>query len=103
MKMICDAGADAVLILHSFSLFKVRDKQYNDGKLNKVVMRRFEKFCQWLNDNRENYPPRTFSDLGRLVKEEGYQPEAVPPCTINKPLRALTRKFVQGLNNFYWF
>jgi len=103
VKMICDAGGDAVLILHSFSLFKVRDSQYNDGKLNKVVARRFEKFCQWLNDNREKYPPRTFAELGRLVADENYQPKNVPPCTINKPLRALTRKFVQGLNNFYWF
>ena len=103
VKMICDAGGDAVLILHSFSLFKVRDSQYNGGKLNKVVMRRFEKFCQWLDDNRLNYPPRTFSDLGRLVRDQGYQPKSVAPCTINKPLRALTRKFVQGLNNYYWF
>ena len=103
VQMICDAGGDAVLILHSFSLFKVRDKQYRDGKLNKVVLRRFEKFCQWLDDNRQNYPPRTFSNMGHLVSEEGYQPKAVAPCIIRKPVRALTRKFVQGLNNFYWF
>ena len=103
VKMICDAGADAVIILHSFSLFKVRNKQYHGGKLNRVVTRRFEKFCQWLNDNSKIYPPRTFSDLGRLVREEGYLPKAVVPCIVNKPLRALTRKFIQGLNNFYWF
>ena len=103
VQMICDAGGDAVLILHSFSLFKVRDKQYSDGKLNRVVTRRFEKFCQWLDDNRQHYPSRTFSGLGFLVKEQGYQPKAVTPCTIRKPVRALTRKFVQGLNNFYWF
>ena len=103
VEMICDAGGDAVVILHSFSLFKVRDKQYRDGKLNKIVTRRFEKFCQWLDDNRQQYPPRTFAELGRLVKDDGYQPVAVPPCTINKPVRALTRKVVQGLNNFYWF
>lgn len=103
VEMICDAGGDAVLILHSFSLFKVSDKQYSGGKLNRVVLRRFEKFCQWLDDNRHTYPPRTFAELGRLVADENYQPKNVPPCTINKPLRALTRKFVQGLNNFYWF
>lgn len=102
VKMICDAGGDAVVILHSFSLFKVRDKQYRDGKVNKIVTRRFERFCQWLNDNRKQYPPRTFAELGKLVKEDGYRPVAVPPCTINKPVRALTRKFVQGLNNFYF-
>lgn len=103
VRMICDAGADAVMILHSFSLFKVRDKQYNDGKLNKVVLRRFEKFCQWLDDNRKQYPARTFTELGQCVREKGYQAKAVPPCRINKPVRALTRKVVQGINNFYWF
>jgi peptidoglycan/xylan/chitin deacetylase (PgdA/CDA1 family) len=103
VEMICDAGADAVAILHSFSLFKVRDKQYHGGKLNRVVTRRFEKFCQWLDAKRHKYPPRTFAELGQLIQEQGYQPKAVSPCTINKPLRALTRKIVQGLNNFYWF
>lgn len=103
VKMICDAGGDAVVILHSFSLFKVRDKQYNNGKLNNVVLRRFEKFCQWLDDNRTEYPSRTFTELGQLVRDKKYQPKAVPPCRINKPVRALTRKFVQGINNFYWF
>ncbi len=103
VKMICDAGGDAVLILHSFSLFKVRDKQYHDGKLNRIVTRRFEKFCDWLATQRQVYPPRTFSELARLVKEENYQPKTVEPCTINRPIRALTRKAVQGLNNFYWF
>lgn len=103
VKMICDAGGDAVVILHSFSLFKVRDKQYRDGRLNKIVTRRFERFCQWLDDYRQQYPARTFTELGKLVKVDGYKPKAVTPCTINKPVRALTRKFVQGLNNFYWF
>lgn len=103
VRMICDAGGDAVLILHSFSLFKVRNKQYHGGKLNRVVTRRFDRFCAWLNANRAQYPPRTFAELGRLVKEDGYQPQAVAPCLVNNPPRALIRKLVQGLNNFYWF
>lgn len=103
VRMICDAGGDAVLILHSFSLFKVRDKQYRGGKPNWVVRRRFERFCEWLDDNRRQYPPRTFAELGWMAREDGYQPKAVEPCLINRPLRALMRKVVQGLNNFYWF
>jgi hypothetical protein len=103
VRMICDAGADAVLILHSFSLFKVKDVQYRNGRPNRVVMRRFQQFCRWVAENRERYPARTFSELGRMVEEDGYQPKAVKPCRLNKPLRALTRKVVQGLNNFYWF
>ena len=102
VQFICDAGADAVAILHSFSLFKVRDVQYSGGKLNRIVTRRFERFCRWLAENRERYPARTFSDLARMVQENGYQPKAVEPCLINRPLRALVRKAVQGVNNFYW-
>lgn len=103
VRMICDAGADAVLILHSFSLFKVKDIQYNGGRLNRIVTRRFEKFCKWLAENRTRYPDRTFSQLGKMVKEDGYSPKSAQPCVINKPIRALTRKVIQGLNNFYFF
>ena len=103
VRMICDAGGDAVVILHSFSLFKVKDKQYNGGKINWVVKRRFERFCDWLNANRTTYPPRTFTELGRMVMEQGYRPRHVEPCMIKKPFRAYARKAVQGLNNFYWF
>jgi hypothetical protein len=101
--MICDAGADAVAILHSFSLFKVRDVQYRGGKLNRVVTRRFERFCEWLCANQATYPARTFSELGRMIREDGYEPKAVDPCMIRRPLRAVVRNAVQVLNNFYWF
>lgn len=99
---ICDAGADAVLILHSFSLFKRKNVQYNGGKPDRIVIKRFERFCRWLSKNHQRYPNRTFHDLGVIIKEKGYQPKSVPPCMINKPVRALTRKAVQGLNRFYW-
>ena len=102
-KLICDAGADAVAILHSFSLFKVRDVQYNGGRLNWVIKRRFEHFCEWLTANSTAYPARTFSELGRMIREDGYHPQAVDPCRLKRPLRRLTRKTVQVLNNFYWF
>lgn len=103
VQMICDAGGEAVAILHSFSLFKVRDKQYRGGRPNRVVIRRFERFCEWLDANRRQYPPRTFAELGDLVRKEGYRPQAVKPCLINRPLRALVRKAVQGMNRLYWF
>ncbi|MBW2739566.1 MAG: polysaccharide deacetylase family protein [Deltaproteobacteria bacterium] len=103
IRMICDAGADAVAILHSFSLIKVRDVQYHGGKLNKVVTRRFERLCEWLCANRATYPTRTFFELGRMIREDGYEPKTVEPCTIQRPLRAVVRNAVQVLNNFYWF
>jgi len=103
VRRICDAGADAVIILHSFSLFKVKDVQYNHARLNRVVTRRFERFCSWLNEQRDAYPARTFSELAVMVKCSGYSPKAVPPCKLNTPLRALVRKGVQALNNFHYF
>ena len=103
VQLICDAGADTVVILHSFSLFKVRNKQYEHGKLNTVVARRFERFCKWLAMHRSTYPARTFTELGKIVQDGKYQAKAVEPCTIRRPLRAMLRKAVQGLNNFYWF
>lgn len=102
-RKICDAGADAVAILHSFSLFKWRDVQYNGGRPNRVVTRRFERFCAWLAENRETYPARTFSELARKVKDEGYRPKSAAPCTLRRPLRALTRRAVQLCNKAYWF
>jgi len=102
-RMICDAGADAVAILHSFSLFRWRDVQYNGGRPNHIVKRRFEKFCKWLAENRNQYPARTFSELGRMVKEDGYEPRSVPPCRLGNLPRSFIRKVVQGMNNIYWF
>jgi len=102
VRMICGAGADAVAILHSFSLFKVRDVQYRGGRLNRVVVRRFERFCEWLGAHRRSYPTRTFAELGERVRK-GYQPKAVQPCRMQNPLRAALRKFIQGLNRLYWF
>jgi hypothetical protein len=103
MVKICEAGGDAVVILHSFSLFKVRDVQYKGGRPNRVVTRRFERLCQWLAANRDRYPARTFSELGRMVIEDEYSPKAVAPCRLNRPIWALTRRVVQGLNRFYFF
>ena len=103
VRMICDAGADAVLILHSFSLFKRRDIQYNGGKPDRVVIRRFQRFCRWLADNRKDYPARTFSEFGQMVKEQGFEPKSVPPCMLRKPFTSIVRKVVQGVNSFYWF
>jgi hypothetical protein len=65
--------------------------------------RRFERFCGWLRSNRATYPTRTFAELGRMIREDGYEPKAVDPCMIRRPLRAVVRNAVQVLNRFYWF
>ena len=99
---ICAAGADAVMILHSFSLFKVRNAQYDGGRPNRVVARRFRRLCQWLAGRGDDLPVRTFSQLADDVAQGRYEANAVAPCRLNRPLRALTRKMVQFVNRAYW-
>lgn len=99
IRLICGAGADAVLILHSFSLFKVRNVQYEGGRPNRIVTRRFRRMCEWLVETRE-VPVYTFAQLAAAVAEKSYQAHSVPPCCMTHP-RALVRKAVQAWNNQY--
>lgn len=102
IRGICDAGADTVLILHSFSLLKVRNVQYDGGRLNRIVTRRFRNVGRWLAEHRDRYPVRTFSQLAEDLKPGRYEAKAVTPLTLNRPLRALTRKVLQAVNDLYW-
>jgi peptidoglycan/xylan/chitin deacetylase (PgdA/CDA1 family) len=99
IRLIHRAGADAVVILHSFSLFKVRNVQYDGGRPNRVVARRFRRLCEWLSS--EQLPVRTFSELAAAVADKSYQAKHVPPCRLGHP-RAMLRKAVQATNNLYW-
>jgi peptidoglycan/xylan/chitin deacetylase (PgdA/CDA1 family) len=100
IRAICGAGADAVVILHSFSLFKVKNTRYDGGRLNRIVARRFRKLCRWLADKKEEYPMRTFDELAGAVARGEYVPKAVPPCRLSAG-RALVRKTVQAVNRLY--
>lgn len=95
------AGADSVLILHSFSLFKVRNKQYEGGRLNRIVAHRFRRLCRWLAEHPQEYPVYTFSGLSRALALGQYTAQSVTPCRLASP-RAIVRKTVQALNNLYW-
>lgn len=99
---ICRAGADAVLILHSFSLMKVRNVQYDGGRLNAIVARRFRRLCQWLARNAGEFPARTFSQLARAVDAGQYQPLAAPPWRCPGVIRPYLRKAVQLYNRPHW-
>ncbi len=101
IERICGAGADAVLILHSFSLFKVRNLQYDGGRPNRIVTRRLERLCCWLADHRDAYPTRSFSDVAEAVAKGEYEARAVPPPTLSAT-RAVVRKLVQAYNRLYW-
>ena len=102
IRRILAGGVDAVMILHSFSLFKVRNHQYDGGKLNRIVARRFRRLCRWLADHAADVPVRTFAQLASAVADGRYQAKAAAPCRMGRPLRAITRKLVQAVNNAYW-
>ena len=98
---IIAAGADACLILHSFSLFKVRDVQYNGGRPDRIVTRRLRRLCEWLAERPDAVPAYTFSDLARSVDEGTYEARSAPPPRLSLG-RAVVRKAVQAFNRLYW-
>ena len=80
IRLIHAAGAEAVIILHSFSLFKVRNVQYDGGRANRIVVRRFRRLCEWLAA--ERLPVRTFSDVASAIADKTYQARHVPTCRL---------------------
>ena len=102
IERICGDGADAVVILHSFSLMKVRNNQYDDGRLNRVVARRLRRLCEWLAARAEQYPARTFEQLAAAIEAGQYQAKAVPPCRFGHVVRPYVRKAVQLYNSPHW-
>lgn len=101
IRHLARAGIDAVLILHSFSFFKVKNKQYDGGRPNHIIIRRFERLCRWLASADVPLQVTTFTDLHRRLGEGNYQPKTAPPPTLSG-VRAVIRKGVQAYNNIYW-
>lgn len=98
---INQAGADAVVILHSFSLFKVRNEQYDGGKPDRIVINRFRRLCEWLGRMRDTVPTYTCAELAAAMAQGRYKARSVAPCTL-PAMRAVFSKAVQVYNRFYW-
>jgi hypothetical protein len=98
---VIDSGVDAVVILHSFSLFKVRNVQYDGGRVDRIVTRRFRGLCRWLAD-RSTYAVETFASLARRVSMGEYQAQHSPLPRLGGLARAWTRKALQGINSLHW-
>jgi len=82
------AGWDCfVIVLHSFELVRnVRDPARR--KPNWVTVRRFDKLCEFLANNRDRFSTRVFSDLPA---------NRTPPATVNVPQRVSVRNTVWRL------
>ena len=102
IRAICGAGADAVLILHSFSLLKWRNVRYDGGRLNRIVASRFRQTCRWLAQHASDCPTRTFRDVAAALDSGTYDARSVAPCKLGNPVRSYSRKAVQVWNGFYW-
>lgn len=102
VRAIRDAGADAVLILHSFSLFKWRTVQYLDGKPNRIVIRRFRRICRWLAEHAGDYPTRTFGAVAVDIANGSYEAHSISPCALKNPVRSYLRKAIQAWNHPYF-
>lgn len=98
---VLDSGVDAVVILHSFSLLKVRNMQYDGGRLDRIVTRRFRRLCRWLGDQ-AGCAVETFDSLAARVSVDDYEPRFAPVPRMRRPLRAWMRKAVQGINSVHW-
>jgi len=101
IRQICGAGADAVLILHSFSLFKVSNVRYDGIRPNRIVTRRWERLCRWLAEADEGFGVYTFSELAKAVAAGEYKARQVAPGKLSGA-RAVVRKAVQVYNSLYW-
>lgn len=102
IELITRAGADAVVILHSFSLFKVRNIRYDGGRLNRIVAARFRQLCRHLATCGQSLSVSTLSQLHEAVCSRARPARSVAPCRLLNPMRRVVRKAAQLLNSIYW-
>lgn len=79
-------------ILHSFSFLKKRDVQYQTAKPNKIVIKRFEKLCRYLSNNKNSFRVVTYKDL----KKEKLEPSKVQVIPSGSNFLTLARYFSQA-------
>ncbi|MCI4662719.1 MAG: hypothetical protein MRY63_12975 [Neomegalonema sp.] len=58
------AGLDELILLtHPFEFVKFDGNQYENARTNRVIQRRFERLCAWLDAERERFPVRSFAQM----------------------------------------
>src|SRR5580704_5237306 len=91
-------GQETVTVmLHSFAFLKRADTQFRKMRPDRLVIRRFRKFCSFLAANRERFCVRTFSEIPELSQNTAFVP--LPKMGILIPS---FRKLVQAANRIYW-
>jgi hypothetical protein len=85
-------------VLHSFSLFKTADVQFRRIRPDRVVIGRFRRLCEFLNENRRRFGVRTFSEFEPPREPRVYRGDLLNMGT----LLPAGRRLFQGLNRAYW-
>ena len=91
------AMGSVVFLMHSFTLFKKADAQFQTLRPDRLVIRRFRDLCKFLADNSRRMKVVTFADRPEFpsVAGLGSMPSAgalLPSC----------RKVIQGINRASW-
>ena len=91
-------GQDSVVVvLHSFAFLKRADHQFLSMRPDHLVIRRFRKFCGFLQLNRDRFKVSTFSEIPEPLETRA----EIPLPRMGSVVPAL-RKCVQAVNRFYW-
>jgi hypothetical protein len=93
-QSLSQARKCAVIVSHSFELLnRPRDRS------NEIVVRRFERFCELLNEMRAQAPTQGFTDLdpARLIDTSG----TVAPL-LSAPWRTASRMMEQAMGTILY-
>jgi hypothetical protein len=91
-------GQETVTVmLHSFAFLKRADVQFRRMRPDRLVIRRFEGFCNFLRRHRDRFRTLTFSQMPK--PSENLERIPLPRMGIVIPV---FRKFVQAANRIYW-
>ena len=86
-----------VFLMHSFTLFKKADAQFQTLRPDRLVIHRFRSLCKFLANNSRRMKVVTFAD--RPEFSSASSSPSVPSAGVFLPS---CRKVVQGLNRSQW-
>lgn len=91
-------GQETVTVmLHSFAFLKRADSQFLKMRPDRLVIRRFREFCNFLKLNAHRFRVLTFSEMAKPTENPSNIP--LPRMGVLIPT---ARKFVQAANRIYW-
>ena len=86
-----------IVMLHSFSFLKRKGAQFRGLQPDRLVIRRFRKFCAFLREQRSRFRVSTFSEMEGFLLD----PAEVPLPSMGVVIPGF-RKIVQAVNRVHW-